>query len=222
MAPNFTLPDFGFHLTPATFPTDESNADYLNGKDGVWITDTRTGMKKWAPILRSTANANDQLTQADLNDLSWYMGNGATYRSTYKSYIEQGLAANVDEFGNVKIDKKEKVEYEHTELQKLKHEAKAKQKHKWKIGDHYLLKLKPTGDKPIIVFEYEIVKYIYTIGDTIFNSLIVRQIEGPICNKSTLSRNMCERLHVKYTSDLEIISMDMPLILKKTIKQEAQ
>ena len=108
-----------------------------------------------------------------------------------------------------------------TVKQNAKKLAKKCSKTKWVIGGTYVQKIKPrNGSKPLI-WEYELIKYVYTIKDYQMNSLIVKKISGPDERIFSLSPYDCKRLHIKFQQGLQIISMNTKnLRLKKTNKNE--
>lgn len=108
-----------------------------------------------------------------------------------------------------------------TVKQNAKKLAKKCIKTKWVIGGIYVQKIKPrNGSKPLI-WEYELIKYVYTIKDYQMNSLIVKKISGPEERIFSLSPYDCKRLHIKFQQGLQIISMNTKnLRLKKQIKNE--
>lgn len=107
-----------------------------------------------------------------------------------------------------------------TVKQNAKKLAKKCIKTKWVIGGIYVQKIKPrNGSKPLI-WEYELIKYVYTIKDYQMNSLIVKKISGPEERIFSLSPYDCKRLHIKFQQGLQIISMNTKnLRLKKTNKK---
>lgn len=107
-----------------------------------------------------------------------------------------------------------------TVKQNAKKLAKKYIKTKWVIGGIYVQKIKPrNGSKPLI-WEYELIKYVYTINDYQMNSLIVKKISGPEERIFSLSPYDCKRLHIKFQQGLQIISMNTKnLRLKKTNKK---
>jgi hypothetical protein len=107
-----------------------------------------------------------------------------------------------------------------TVKQNAKKLAKNCIKTKWVIGGIYVQKIKPrNGSKPLI-WEYELIKYVYTIKDYQMNSLIVKKISGPEERIFSLSPYDCKRLHIKFQQGLQIISMNTKnLRLKKTNKK---
>lgn len=122
---------------------------------------------------------------------------------------------------NQKSDKLVKQKPDRTVKQNAKKLAKKCIKTKWVIGGIYVQKIKPrNGSKPLI-WEYELVKYVYTINDYQMNSLIVKKISGPEERIFSLSPYDCKRLHIKFQQGLQIISMNTKnLRLKKQIKNE--
>lgn len=107
---------------------------------------------------------------------------------------------------------------EPTDKQRFKNEQKAihKKKQKWVIGGHYIQKIKPKDGSKTLVWEYELIKFVYTINDYPMNSLIVKRVSGPDEQIYTVGHNDCKRLHIKYQPGLQIMSMDTPNLKLKT------
>lgn len=119
-------------------------------------------------------------------------------------------------------DKLVKQKPDRTVKQNAKKLAKKCIKTKWVIGGIYVQKIKPrNGSKPLI-WEYELIKYVYTIKDYQMNSLIVKKISGPEERIFSLSPYDCKRLHIKFQQGLQIISMNTKnlRLKKKQIKNE--
>ncbi len=130
---------------------------------------------------------------------------------------------NVDETETEKDEPQNKLvkqKPDRTVKQNAKKIAKKCIKTKWVIGGIYVQKIKPrNGSKPLI-WEYELIKYVYTIKDYQMNSLIVKKISGPEERIFSLSPYDCKRLHIKFQQGLQIISMNTKnLRLKKTNKK---
>lgn len=104
----------------------------------------------------------------------------------------------------------------YTDKQIAKQNAKKKIKKKWFVGSIYSQKIKPRdGSKPL-VWEYELIKYVYTINDYEMNSLIVKKLSGPEEKIYSLTPYDCKRLHIKFQPGLQIMSMNTKnLRLKK-------
>jgi hypothetical protein len=96
---------------------------------------------------------------------------------------------------------------------RLKNEAKAQVKKKFIIGRTYYLKGRGNVKK-----EYILKKYIYTINESIVNIVIMKQISGPKASIYTLNPYDCKRYHIKYEDGLQVFSMEMNWILKRTTK----
>lgn len=88
-----------------------------------------------------------------------------------------------------------------------KHEAKAKVKRKFKLGQLLSLKIKSKSGSKEIIKGFKVVKFIYTINDTETNILILKQIYGPKGSMHTLNRHDCKKLHIKYEPELQVFSM---------------
>lgn len=108
------------------------------------------------------------------------------------------------------------IDETYTDKQIAKQNAKKKIKKKWFVGSIYSQKIKPRdGSKPL-VWEYELIKYIYTINDYEMNSLIVKKLSGPEEKIYSLTPYDCKRLHIKFQPGLQIMSMNTKnLRLKK-------
>lgn len=131
--------------------------------------------------------------------------------------VEQKSDKTVKQKSNKTVEQKP----DRTVKQNAKKLAKKCSKTKWVIGGTYVQKIKPrNGSKPLI-WEYELIKYVYTIKDYQMNSLIVKKISGPDERIFSLSPYDCKRLHIKFQQGLQIISMNTKnLRLKKTNKNE--
>lgn len=131
--------------------------------------------------------------------------------------VEQKSDKTVKQKSNKTVEQKP----DRTVKQNAKKLAKKCSKTKWVVGGTYVQKIKPrNGSKPLI-WEYELIKYVYTIKDYQMNSLIVKKISGPDERIFSLSPYDCKRLHIKFQQGLQIISMNTKnLRLKKTNKNE--
>lgn len=131
--------------------------------------------------------------------------------------VEQKSDKTVKQKSNKTVEQTQ----DRTVKQNAKKLAKKCSKTKWVIGGTYVQKIKPrNGSKPLI-WEYELIKYVYTIKDYQMNSLIVKKISGPDERIFSLSPYDCKRLHIKFQQGLQIISMNTKnLRLKKTNKNE--
>ena len=88
-----------------------------------------------------------------------------------------------------------------------KHEAKAKVKRKFKLGDLISLKIKSKGGSKEVIKGFRVVKTVYSMNDTETNILILKQIYGPKGTMYTLNRHDCKKLHIKYEPELQVFSM---------------
>ena len=163
-------------------------------------------------------------TAASPYEISVILANSAELKNCVldNDLLEEKSTDNVDE--PVKEETQNKIvkqKPDRTVKQNAKKLAKKCSKTKWVIGGTYVQKIKPrNGSKPLI-WEYELIKYVYTINDYQMNSLIVKKISGPDERIFSLSPYDCKRLHIKFQQGLQIISMNTKnLRLKKTNKNE--
>lgn len=94
----------------------------------------------------------------------------------------------------------------------IKQQAKAEIKKKFIVGQTYYLK----SNK--IKREYILKKFIYTINETVVNIVIMKQIAGPFNAIYTLNQYDCRRYHIKYEEGLQVFSMQMNWVAKRTKK----
>lgn len=103
---------------------------------------------------------------------------------------------------------------------KAKHEAKRKLKKRFKIGKHYVLRIKAKDGSRECIMGFECKKFIYTMNEMPMNIVIMKQLYGDDGNKYTLDRHECRKFHVKYEPGLEVWPMEVNWIPEKQQKDK--
>lgn len=97
------------------------------------------------------------------------------------------------------------------EKRKTKSKAKQLVKERFKINEILTLKRTNHLDSEYLNNVYQVVKFVYSIGNNIVNSLVLKQIKGKTAfHRKQLSVKDCKSLHIKYEPGLFIFSMNTP------------
>ena len=107
------------------------------------------------------------------------------------------------------------TEPEFSDKHKLKAKLKEEIKYRFKIGDHYMLRIKSKSRSQHIKRIYEIKQIIWSMNEIPIQAVVVKQIAGPNSNIMTLNIHDCKRLHVKYEAGLQVLSMKLNWIKLK-------
>lgn len=110
-------------------------------------------------------------------------------------------------------ERREKVNYR--VKYKAKHEAKRKMKKRFKVGNNYILRIKPKDGSREVIMGFQCKKFIYTMNDMPMNIVIMKQLYGDEGKKYTLDRHECQKFHVKYEPGLEVWPMGVNWIPEK-------
>lgn len=92
--------------------------------------------------------------------------------------------------------------------QQCKQQAKANTKFKYRIGDIYGLTMRTLDGKTSFSEVYKVRKFVYTVGNTPVNIVIMKLIAGNIPRRRSISPNDCRAFHIKYENDLYVFSMN--------------
>lgn len=125
----------------------------------------------------------------------------------YKVDKEQAIYKILSNASNFDKDDPNKVLSKKHQL-KAKLKAKYKNK-KFKIGNLYSLQTKVKNGSKTNTRTYILKQIIWCIDDLPVESVVVKQISGPIGNIITMNIHDCNRLHVKYESGLQILPMSL-------------
>ena len=93
--------------------------------------------------------------------------------------------------------------------QEAKRAAKSLVRHKYRIGDKYATRRKTTKGDVMGDEVYEVKKFIYTIGDSIVNTVVMKQLCGKPCERKPLTTFDCMTFHIKYEPSLFVFSMNV-------------
>ena len=92
--------------------------------------------------------------------------------------------------------------------QACKQQAKSKTKFKYRIGDIYSLTMRTLDGKTSFSELYRVKKFVYTVGNTPVNIVIMKLIGGNTPRRRSISPNDCRAFHIKYENDLYVFSMN--------------
>lgn len=98
-----------------------------------------------------------------------------------------------------------KINFSHNDKQNLKNDIKSKINVKFVIGDKYLLQYKNKKLNKTFILK----KFIYCVNDEPLNIVIMKQINGPLSTRYTISKADCLKFHIKYEKGLEVFSMKL-------------
>ena len=93
--------------------------------------------------------------------------------------------------------------------QEAKRTAKSLVRHKYRIGDKYATRRKTTKGDVMGDEVYEVKKFIYTIGDSIVNTVVMKQLCGKPCERKPLTPFDCMTFHIKYEPSLFVFFMNV-------------
>lgn len=92
--------------------------------------------------------------------------------------------------------------------QECKREAKTNAKFKYHIGDLYGLTMRTLDGKMSFSEAYRVKKFVYTVGNTPVNIVIMKHVGGNTPRRRSISPNDCRAFHIKYENDLYVFSMN--------------
>jgi hypothetical protein len=104
----------------------------------------------------------------------------------------------------VVTDKYEAIKQKRT----CKQQAKSNTKFRYSIGDIYGLTMCTLDGNTSFSEVYRVKKFVYTVGNTPVNIVIMKLIAGDTPRRRSISPNDCRAFHIKYENDLYVFSMN--------------